>query len=141
MHYLWGSRHWCLSCETQSEDKDLFSMPWTDSQGESDVWELYVNSDFAGNSEPPNKRGSQIGILAMHNGFPVFWSSNVSSVAFADKDIREAHADISSGAAEVYAAGKFIYDYLYLSHIAEKMGVDFHIYLHLLKPRRILPPT
>ena len=61
----------------------------------------------------------------MHNGFPVFWSSKVSSVAFADKDIGEAHADISSCAAEVYAAGNCTYDVLYLSHVAEGMDMGF----------------
>jgi hypothetical protein len=90
-----------------------------------DVWEFYVDSDFAGNSDPSNKRRSQIGIIALQNGFPVFWSSKVSSVAFADKDIGEAHADISSGAAEVYAAGNCTYDFLHLAHIAAEMDNDF----------------
>ena len=64
-----------------------------------------MDSDFAGNSEVQNKRRSQIGIIALQNNFPVFWSFKVSSVAFADADIGEAHADTSCGAAEVYAAG------------------------------------
>ena len=88
-------------------------------------WEFYVDSDFAGNSDPANKRRSQIGIIAMCNGFPVFWSSKVSSVAFADSGIGEAHADTSSGAAEVYAAGNCTYDFLFLSHVAEEMLLDF----------------
>ena len=84
-----------------------------------------MDSNFAGNSDPDAKRRSQIGIIAMQNGFPVFWSSKISSVAFADKDIGEAHADTSSGAAEVYAAGHCTYDFLFLSHVAGEMRIDF----------------
>ena len=84
-----------------------------------------MDSNFAGNSDPKNKRRSQIGIIALHNEFPVFWSSKVSSVAFADKDIGEAHANTSSGAAEVYAAGNCTYDFLFLAHVAEEMNIDF----------------
>ena len=84
-----------------------------------------MDSDFAGNSDPDAKRRCQIGIIAMQNGFPVFRSSKISSVAFADKDIGEAHADTSSGAAEVYAAGNCTYDFLFLSHVAGEMHIDF----------------
>lgn len=88
-------------------------------------WEFYVDSDFAGNSEIQNRRRSQIGIVALQNEFCVFWSSKVSSVAFADVDIGEAHPDTSSGAAEVYAAGNCTYDFLYLAHVASEMNLDF----------------
>jgi hypothetical protein len=118
-HYLYGARRWCLSCPTHSEDKDLFSMPWLQSQDSESIWEFYVDSDFAGNTDPDVKRKSQIGIIALQNGFPVFWSSKVSSVAFADSDI------VSSGAAEVYAAGNCTYDFLHLAHVAEEMNIDF----------------
>jgi hypothetical protein len=50
---------------------------------------------------------------------------SVSSVAFADVDIGEAHADTSSGAAEVYGAGNSTYDFMYLSHVAAEMELDF----------------
>jgi hypothetical protein len=85
-HYLHGARHWCLSCPTEGEDADL-SYRMMGSQNNNGGWEFYVDSDFAGNSEVQNKRRSQIGIIALQNGFPVFWSSKVSSVAFADEGI------------------------------------------------------
>ena len=84
-----------------------------------------MDSDFAGNSEVQNKRRSQIGIIGLQNGFPVFGSSKVSSIAFADEDIGEAHADTSSGAAEAYAARNCTYDFLFLSHVAAEMNLEF----------------
>ena len=122
--YLYGARKLVLSCTTQAEDVDLCYYKG-DNRGDSDTWEFYVDSDFAGNSEEQNRRRSQIGIVALQNGFPVFWSSKVSSVASADGDIGESHPDTSSGAAEVYAAGNCTYDFLYLAHVASEMNLDF----------------
>ena len=61
----------------------------------------------------------------MLNGAPVLWGSKVSSVAFANKDISESHPDISSGVAEVYAAGNATFEFLHLSYAAEEMGILF----------------
>ena len=104
---------------------DLTTESAHSTRADTEVWEFYVDSDFAGNCETQNKRRSQIGIIALQNKFPVFWSSKVSSVAFADADIGESHADTSSGSAEVYAAGNCTYDFMFLSHVAEEMHLDF----------------
>ena len=88
-------------------------------------WELYIDSDFASNDEPQNRRRSQNGYIVLCNGAPIMWSSKASSVAFADERINEAHADTSSGAAEVYAAGNATQDFLHLSHVLSEMGIDF----------------
>ena len=104
---------------------DLTTESAHSTRADTGVWEFYVDSDFAGNCETQNKRRSQIGIIALQNKFPVFWSSKVSSVAFADADIGESHADTSSGSAEVYAAGNCTYDFMFLSHVAEEMHLDF----------------
>ena len=88
-------------------------------------WEFFVDSDFMSNTEEQNSSRSQNGYIALLNGAPVMWSSKVSSVAFADHRIKEAHADISSGAAEVYAAGNASMDFLYLNHVMEEMNVLF----------------
>ena len=88
-------------------------------------WEFWVDSDFAGNQEESNKRKSQNGYIAMCNGAPVLWSSKSSSVAFADEDIGEAHADISSGAVEVYAAANASMDFMNLKHIIDELNMDF----------------
>jgi hypothetical protein len=53
------------------------------------------------------------------------YGSKVSSVAFAHPAIGEAHADISSGAAEIYAAANATFEMLHLSYVAEEMGIDF----------------
>jgi hypothetical protein len=87
--------------------------------------EFYSDSDFAGNTEVQNKRRSQSGFIAMLNGAPVLWGSKVSSICFAHADIGEAHADISSGAAEVYAAGNATFEFLHLSYTADEMGIPF----------------
>ena len=55
----------------------------------------------------------------------MLWGSKVSSVCFAHPDIGEAHADISSGAAEVYAAGNATFEFLHLFHREDEMGIPF----------------
>jgi hypothetical protein len=88
-------------------------------------WEFFVDSDFMGNAEIQNRSRSQTGYISMINGAPVMWASKVTSVAMADKRIGEAHADISSGAAEVYAAGNASMDFMYLNHVMEEMGIPY----------------
>jgi hypothetical protein len=86
-------------------------------------WEFYTDSDHASNVH--NGRKTQIGFLATENGAPVEWSSKATSVAFANTKIGEAHADTSSSAAEVYAAGNAAQDIQYLSYLADESGIDF----------------
>ena len=83
-----------------------------------------MDSDFAGNSETQNKRRSQNGFVAMLNGAPIAWFSKVSSVAFASPDIGESHADMSSGAAEVYAAGNASIEMMHISYVADELGIE-----------------
>ena len=73
-------------------------------------------------SDQHGLRWLQNGYLAMQGTAPVTWGSKVSSVAFAHPDIQEAHADISSGAAEVYAAANATFEFMHLSYIVEEMG-------------------
>ena len=94
-------------------------------------WEFYSDSDFAGNDEAQNRRRSQNGYLAMLNGAPVMWASKVSSVAFAHPLIGEAHADISSGAAEVYCAANATMDILHLSYVVDEMGMTLPLPIRL----------
>ena len=89
-------------------------------------WRFYCDSDFAGNNSEENKRRPQNGCVALQGSAPVLWGSKVSSVAFAHPDIGEAHADISSGAAEVYAAANATFEFLHLSYIVSEMhNIDF----------------
>ena len=66
---------------------------------------------------------SQNGFIATCDGAPVLYGSKVSSVAFAHPDIVESHADVSSGANEIYAAGNATLECLHPSHIADEMGL------------------
>ena len=121
--YLRGTTDLCIAAPRWQEDKDVLS---TGKHIDSNHgWEFYSDSDFAGNSETQNKRRSQSGFIATLNGAPVLWGSKVSSVAFAHPNIEESHADISSGAAEVYAAGNATFEFLHLSYTAEEMGIPF----------------
>ena len=88
-------------------------------------WAFFSDSDHAGNAEVQNKRRSQNGIVATLNGAPVSWTSKASSVAFASADIGEAHADISSAAAEIYCAGNASMDIMGLSYTVEESGIPF----------------
>ena len=53
------------------------------------------------------------------------WVSKVSSVAFAVPEINEAHADVSSAAAEIYAAANAANEFLHLSYVIEELGMNF----------------
>jgi hypothetical protein len=108
-------------------NKFTTDIPSAATEGANDQygWEFYVDTDFAGNAEIQNKRRSQVGILAMLNGVPVYWKSSVSSMCFACDDINEAHADSSSSASEIFGAGNATQDFLHLSYIASEMGIPF----------------
>ena len=96
-------------------------------------WRFFCDSDFAGNSEKQNKRRSQSGYIALQGCAPMLCASKPSSVMFDAKDIvvtahpklKEAHADVSSGVSEVYAAGIATMDLLHLSYVMEEMRIDF----------------
>ena len=85
-----------------------------------DAWGFYCDSDHAGNSEVQNRRRSQNGLIITHNDAPAFWQSKASSVAFATPHIGEAHADTSSGAVEIFAAGNATMDIISVSYPTEE---------------------
>ena len=82
-----------------------------------------MDADYAGNHEEQNKRRSQNANVITVDGTPIHWCSKVSSVAFAHPSIGEAHADMSSGASEVYAAGNAAQDLLHFSYCIDEMGL------------------
>ena len=128
--YLKGTANLALSAPLYGPDVDVevafTQQPLQQSTRTVDHgWRFFCDTDFAGNCEPQNRRRSQNGVVAMQNGAAVFWASKVSSVAFAHPDIGEAHADTSSGAAEVYGAANATYDILHLSYVVDEMGLLF----------------
>ena len=96
-----------------------------DVEGTNGLWEFWVDSDYAGNSESQNKRRAQNGSVFTIDRTPVTWSCKVTSVCFAHADIGESHADMSSAAAEVYSAGNAAMDLMHLSYVVDEMGMDF----------------
>ena len=121
--YLAAHSDLCLSAPLHSRDRDL-SDRFTKGEDHSD-WEFFSDSDHAGNDESQNKRRSQNGFIALLNNAPVAWHSKVSSVAFAHPDISEAHADTSSGAAEIYAASNATNEIVHLSYVSDELGLPF----------------
>ena len=108
-------------------------------------WGLYCDSDQSGNTEVQNKRRSQLGLLAKLGTAPIVWGSKASAVKFGDwdtmsshtkkavdsvaggtpvchPDMDDLHADMSSAAAEVYAASVALSEFLRLSYIEDEMG-------------------
>ena len=109
----------------------------------------FSDSDHAGNAEPGAKRKSQLGYVSMCGRCPVGWGSKSSSVNFEDSHsvsemsnpsrnfpgqkrvmadpvchpkLSGLHPDMSSGAAEIYAASVALTEVLHLSYIVEEMG-------------------
>ena len=59
------------------------------------------------------------------DGAPTFWLSKATSVAYANEDIGEAHADLSVAAPEIYAAANATIEALHMSYAVEEMGMAF----------------
>ena len=95
------------------------------------AFRFYTDSDHAGNAEIQNRRRSQNGLIIVYNGAPVYWQSKASSVTFACADIGEAHADMSSAAVEIYAAGNATMDILGYSYVVEELGLEIDKPFHL----------
>ena len=122
--YLAGTKDLCLQGRTFTPDIDTNSIIGNNMDIE-DVWEFYTDSDHAGNAEDQNRRRSQNGMACLLNGGIFKWTSKASSVTFATPLIGEAHADMSSGAAEIYAAGNATLEILGQSYVIEEMGIPF----------------
>ncbi len=121
VRYLKGAAHYTLAVSIT--EPDLTTV--LEGNAEQGGWSFFCDTDFAGNAEPQNARRSQNGSAALRSGAPVQWASKVSSVAFAHPAIGEAHADISSGAVEVYGSANATFEFLYLGYISEEAGHEF----------------
>ena len=122
--YLLQTKHLAL-CGQYDPPERVLTGTLAEADEDRNPFRFYSDSDHAGNAEIQNKRRSQNGFLGTLHGAPVIWSSKASSVAFASPNIGEAHADMSSGAAEVYALGNAVTDTLAFSYAVEEMGLEF----------------
>ena len=106
---------------------------------------FYCDSDQSGNKESQNKRRSQLGSIAVLGDCPLTWGSKATAVQFQEEEytaavsaavsditggipvchanITELHADMSSAAAEVYAASIALSEFLHLTFILDEMGL------------------
>ena len=129
-------------------------------RGAAHRWSHSSDSDHAGNIEPQNERRSQLGFLSKLGWAVVAWGSKASSVKFAHPsalagdgslpstgkdglpmpggghpvchpEIDGLHSDVSSGAAEIYAASVALNEILHLSYIADEMGMPMDMPLQL----------
>jgi hypothetical protein len=112
--YLKAAKHWTLSARLASVSE---SDPQLDHR-------MYSDSDYAANAEIQNERRSQLGCVFTVGGAPYHWASKVQSNCNAAEDL-EAHPELSVAASEVYAAGNATQDAMYLSYVADEMGVVF----------------
>ena len=77
----------------------------------TDEWEMYVDSDLAG--EAPQDTKSRTGAITLLNGMPLKWRSN-----------KQPQSVFSSAASEVFAFSEAVKDARLLLWQAEEMGVD-----------------
>ena len=122
--YLLGTKDYCIRAPMYGSARDINTITSALSDAVN-VWRFYCDTDHAGNSEVQNRRRSQNGLLVTCNTAPVLWQSKASSVSFASERIGEAHADMSSGAVEIYGAGNATCDIMGLSYVVEEMGIEF----------------
>jgi hypothetical protein len=128
LHYLRDNADWCLSMTKHAEDVDVSDLiANAESSGDNPQhgWQFFADSDHAGNDEVQNKRRSQNGYCASVDGGMVFWASKVTGIGFATPLIGESHADVSSGAAEVYCTGNATMAILGMSYGIEEAGIEF----------------
>ena len=112
--YLKHTSKLCLASRLHPPDVDPLDPKTDDQHG----WEFYTDSNY-------DAGRSRNGWIATEEGAPVSWYSRLTSIAFAHPDIAEAHADCSSGAAEVYAAANATHELLELSYAADDCGITF----------------
>jgi len=123
--YLKATINLCIAAPRYTDELDLEDVFNKNLQtgSESKNMSFYSDSDYAGNTEPQNKRKNQYGYVALKNGAPVDWFSKCTSVAFADASIGDSHPDVSVAAGEIYAAGNAILVKCYNSHTSLKKSV------------------
>ena len=122
VRYLVQHKNLCLSQSIYPEDESIGGGGPIDAQLGFTFW---CDTDHAGNTEVQNKRRSQNALIVCIDGAPFDWVSKASSVCFATPLIGEAHADVSTGAVEIYGVGNATMDILDDAYLIEEMGMEF----------------
>ena len=84
------------------------------------VWDLFVDSDHAGDRKSPTGAKSHTGVISLLNGMPYMWKSN-----------KQPDTSISSAAAEIYALGDAVKYANSTGYRAEELG------LKMVWPRQV----
>ena len=123
--YLKTTKKLCIAQQVYGSEPNVIEFMAKPTSSVLNAFRFYSDSDHAGNSEAQNKRKSQNGAISTIDGAPWWWISKSTSVCFASPDIGEAHADTSSAAAEIFAAGNATQDIMGIKYMVEEMGMDF----------------
>jgi hypothetical protein len=90
------------------------------------MWRHFCDSDQGKDQSIENKGKARCGQIFLANGFPVFFKSKATSVVLAHPKMIEGHADVSSGACEIYEAAQATFNILQMK-CADEMGVEFNM--------------
>ena len=91
------------------------------------MWRHFCDSDQGKDQSVENKGKARYGQISLANSFPVFFKSKATTVAMAHPKMINGHADVSSGACEIYGAAQATFNILHLSYCADEMGVEFNL--------------
>tara|TARA_B100001564_G_scaffold189042_1_gene158679 strand:- start:280 stop:1473 length:1194 start_codon:yes stop_codon:yes gene_type:complete len=129
--YLYHTRNLCIRTNLRGEtEQELLLQEYTKDSAEHG-WSFHSDTDHAGNKEVQNHRRSQNSRYCCHNGMVVDWRSTIKSYATCTRELKEAHPDVSSGAAEIYGASTATQDILALKYITEEANMFFPLPIEL----------
>ena len=129
--YLYHTRDLCIRTNLKGEtEQELLLQEYTKDSADHG-WSFHSDTDHAGNKEVQNHRRSQNSRYCCHNGMVVDWRSTIKSYATCTRELKEAHPDVSSGAAEIYGASTATQDILALKYITEEANMFFPLPIEL----------
>ena len=123
--YLLQTKDLAISAKLHDPERDITDKLSNLQLDEKPQFRFYTDTDHAGNREPQNKRRLQNGLVVTLRGAPVKWYSKAKSSCTASHRLDEAHADVSSAAAEIYGAGNATMDIMGFGYMVEEMGLPF----------------
>ena len=116
--------------------------PWGMDAGQA-VWRFFSDSDQCADPNPEEKRRNRLSHIGMKGRAPIVWGSKTSKVNMgADLDslggshrgldmptchpsMTNLHADVSSAAAEIFAASIATNEFLHLGYVSGELGMVF----------------
>ena len=130
VRYCIDTKHLCLH------------QPWGFDSAQP-VWRFFSDSDQSGDANPEEKRRNRLSYIAMKGRAPIAWGSKTTKVSMgADldsigrshrgldaptchPDMLDLHADVSSAAAEIFAASVALNEFLHLGYVSDELGMSF----------------